>query len=128
MPDWGNWMSYWAKNEEKIPEGTEKPADIKKRIQRILTYLERIAKQVNPKENKKLHFICVTHEELFRDLLEEGFGYGTEKGTGPINGEALTIDINKSENDKDAVFNMKFGDDKSSLSFDPKSRDFKKVK
>lgn len=128
IPDWGNWMSYWANNEGKIPENMEKPTDIKRRIQRVLTYLERIARQVNPKENKKLHFVCVTHEELFRDLLEEGFGYGTEKGTGPINGETLTIDINKSVNDGEAVFNMKFGDDESSLSFNSKSREFKKIK
>lgn len=120
------WMKYWSEA-EKLPDGVEKPEEVKQRIARVITYLERIARTVQP-SGKKLHFICIGHEEIFRDLLEEGFGMGTKKGTGQIYGEVLRIDINKSEDNKDAILNLKYRGMESQLGFNKNSREFHRFK
>ena len=86
-------------------------------------YLSRILSSLN---GKKIHFFCFGHEETVRDLLEEAYGMGTKAGTGPIYGEALRMDIFKSEKDKDAVFDLKYGEDKATLGFNDKSGNFYK--
>lgn len=119
-----SWMEYWA--ESNLPEGTEKPEEVKKRVKRVVTYLERIARQIAPQENKRLHFICVGHEEIFRDILEEGYGLGTKDKTGPSYGEVMSMDIGKSEQGKEAVLKLKYREQEADLSFDKKSREFHK--
>lgn len=121
-----NWMKYWSQR-DKLPIGTENSMDVKKRVNRILTYLERIARKVKPINNRKIHFLCIGHEEIARDLLEEGFSMGTEKGTGPEYAEFVRIDIAKSENDKDAELNLNFRGKNATLGFNKESRDFYKL-
>jgi len=120
----GKWMEYWA--ESALPEDTEKPDEVKKRVERIITYLERIARKITPAENKKLHFICVGHEEIFRDLLEEGYGLGTKNSTGPSYGEVMSMDIRKSEQGQDAVLELRYKGQETELGFNKGSRKFYK--
>ncbi len=121
-----NWMKYWSQR-DNLPIETEAPKDVKKRVNRILTYLERIARKVKPINDKKIHFLCIGHEEIVRDLLEESFSMGTEKGTGPEYAEFVRVDITKSENDKDAELNLKFRGKNTTLGFNKESRDFYKL-
>jgi len=118
----GKWMEYWA--ESDLPEDTEKPDEVKKRVERIITYLERIARQVIPAGNKKLHFICVGHEEIFRDILEEGYGLGTKNSTGPSYGEVMSMKIRKSEQGQDAVLELRYKGQEANLGFNKESRKF----
>lgn len=120
----GRWMEYWA--ESDLPEGTEKPDEVKKRVERIITYLERIARKIIPAENKKLHFICVGHEEIFRDLLEEGYGFGTKDSTGPSYGEVMSVGVRKSKQRQDAVLRLRYKDQETELKFNKESRRFYK--
>lgn len=118
----GKWMEYWT--ESDLPEDTEKPEEVRKRVERIITYLERIARNIAPAENKKLHFICVGHEEIFRDLLEEGYGLGTKDNTGPNYGEIMSVGINKSVSGKKAKLKLDYHGQLTELDFDNKSRRF----
>jgi len=118
----GKWMEYWA--ESDLPEGTEKPDEVKKRVERIITYLERIARNIAPAEGKKMHFICVGHEEIFRDLLEEGYGLGTRNNTGPSYGEVMSMDIIKSQQGQDAVLELRYKGQETELGFNKESRKF----
>jgi len=120
-----NWMEQWTAIEE-LPQGVEKPQELKKRVERLMTYLERIARQVQPAEDKKLHILCVLHEELFRDLLKAGYDTGTKKDTDPTYGERMRIDIYKSEPDKKAKFDLEYRNSKASLEFNKDTREFKK--
>lgn len=120
-----NWMEYWSQK-DSLPIGTEEPKDVKKRVNRILTYLERIARKVKPINNKKIHFLCIGHEEIVRDLLEESFSVGTKKGTGPEYAEFVRVDIAKSENDKDAELDLKFRGKNNTLGFSKENRNFYK--
>jgi len=121
-----DWMKYWIKS-EKLPEGVEKPEEVKTRLKRIITYLERIARKIYPESGKKLHFICIGHEEIFRDLLNEGYGLGTQKGTGPDYGESLRIDIHKSSEDGDAVLDLKYRNQDVKLGFKKDERKIYKM-
>lgn len=123
--DWSNWMAEWVRQETELPNGAEKPEEVKSRVGRILTYLERISKKVKLDAGKKLRIVCITHEEVFRDLLEEGFEMGTQKGTGPTYGEILKIGVSSS--DKEGVkFNMEYRGKDSEIGFDKETRQFKK--
>jgi broad specificity phosphatase PhoE len=117
-----DWMEYWAKAGE-LPKGIEKPEEVKERTERLITHLERIARTIEPPKGKKLHFICVGHEETVRDLLEEAYGSGTKKGTGPNYGEVVRMDIHKSEPNKDAVLNLNYRDSKAKLNFNKERRE-----
>lgn len=121
-----DWMSYWSEKED-LPAGTESPAEVKKRVERIVTYLERIARTIKPATGKKLRFVCVGHEEIFRDLLEEGYGIGTKKGESPANGEVMSLDIQKSTSDAPAVIGLRYRGNESRLDFDPRQRKFRKA-
>ncbi|MBI3631957.1 MAG: histidine phosphatase family protein [Candidatus Vogelbacteria bacterium] len=116
------WMEYWS--ESDLPGDTEKPEEVKRRVQRVVTYLERIARTIKPPEGKKLRFICVGHEEIFRDLLEEGYGFGTKGSSGPSYAEVLSMDINKSEEKKAASLRLKFHGQEARLKFDKDNRNF----
>ncbi len=118
----GKWMEYWT--ESDLPKDTEKPEEVKKRVERIITYLERIARNITPAEGRKLHFICVGHEEIFRDLLEEGYGLGTKNNTGPSYGEVMSVDINKSEHGKNARLKVEYHGQGVELEFDKENRKF----
>lgn len=120
----GKWMEYWAGAD--LPEGTEKPEEVKKRVARVITYLERIARNITPIEGKKLHFICVGHEEIFRDLLEEGYGLGTKDHTGPGYGEVMSMGIRRSKQEQDAVLELKYKGQETELGFNRESRRFYK--
>lgn len=122
--DFKNWMVYWSEM-DNLPEGTESAEDVKKRVQRVVTYLERIARNVQLGEEKRLHFICVGHEELVRDLLEESFGMGTKEGEGPGYAEVVRMDITKSDKNKNAILDLSYRNKKSKLSFDKSTREFK---
>lgn len=118
------WMEYWTKSD--LPEDTEKPEEVRKRVERIITYLERIARNIVPAENRKLHFICIGHEEIFRDLLEEGYGLGTKDNTSPNYGEIMNVDIKKSEPGKDAKLILNYHNQSAGLEFDKGIRKFYK--
>lgn len=126
-PDWSNWMEEWVKQETELPGDTEKPEEVKSRVGRVLTYLEKISKKVKPDAGKRLRIVCVTHEEMFRDLLEEGFETGTQKGTGPTYGETLKINISSAPDKGDASFDMKYRGRDSRVKFDNKTRQFSKT-
>ncbi len=118
----GKWMEYWT--ESDLPKDTEKPEEVKKRVERVIAYLERIARNITPERDKKLHFICVGHEEIFRDLLEEGYGLGTKDDTMPSYGEIMSMDIKKSEHGKDAMLKLEYRGQKTELGFNKENRKF----
>lgn len=118
----GEWMEYWT--ESDLPEDIEKPEEVKKRVERIITYLERIARNITPEEGRRLHFICVGHEEIFRDLLEEGYRLGTKNNMGPSYGEVMSVGINKSEPGKNAKLKLDYHGQSTELDFDKESRRF----
>lgn len=118
-----DWMEYWTKA-EKLPKGVERPEEVKKRTERLVTYLERIARIIYPPANKKLHFICVGHEETVRDLLEKAYGLGTKRGTGPSYAEIVRMDIHKSTEEKDATLDLKYRNEEAKLGFEKEERRF----
>ncbi|OGG17980.1 hypothetical protein A3D78_05865 [Candidatus Gottesmanbacteria bacterium RIFCSPHIGHO2_02_FULL_39_14] len=118
-------IEYWTKAD--LPEDAEKPEEVKKRVERVVTYLVRIAEKIRPQDNKKLRFICVGHEEIFRDLLEAGYGFGTKKHTGPEFAEVMEMKIFKSELQNDAVLKLMFRGKEAELRFNPQSRNFYKI-
>ncbi|MEK7116848.1 MAG: histidine phosphatase family protein [Patescibacteria group bacterium] len=120
--DSGKWMEYWTVSD--LPEGTETPEEVKKRVERVVAYLERIARNITPPEGKKLHFICVGHEEIFMDLLQEGYGPGVGADIGPTYGEVMSMDIKKSEQGQDAVLKLKYRNQETSLDFNKENRKF----
>jgi hypothetical protein len=93
---------------------------------RVLTYLERIARKIRPEDGKSLRFIVVGHEEGVRDLLEESFGVGTEKGTGP--GYAGVVEVGISTGDVDSKFDVTFNGQKQSLVFNRENRSVEREK
>src|SRR3989338_1661338 len=119
-------IEFWAKT--KLPEDTEKPEEVKKRVETVVAYLERIARIITLQDNKKLRVICVGHEEIFRDLLEEGFGIGTRNHSGPGYAEDMEMGIFKSEPGKDAVLKLAFRGLEAELGFNPQSKNFYKFK
>jgi len=59
----GNWMEYWTESE--LSENTEKPEEVKQRVQRIITYLERIARTITLTRQQKTSFhLCRTRGDL----------------------------------------------------------------
>ncbi len=121
-PEIKDWINYW-KEKEELPIGTEKPREAKIRVARVLTCLERIARKVRPKEEKKLHLILVGHEDIF--LLKEIFGKDIENL--PYAGH-FRVDLFKSSPEKEAILEVTYGDKKGKLYFDPKTRLWKKEK
>ena len=119
-----DWMEYWVANE--LPEGTEKPQDVRKRVTKVMTFLDRVARNVKPEGNKKLHFIVIGHEEIFRDILEDAYGFGTKKGTGPDYGESLSLDFTKSEPGKNADIKLQFRGKEAKLELDKNTRSLNK--
>lgn len=120
------WWTYWL-TAEKLPRGTESPSEVKKRVERFIAYLERIARTIEAPDEKKLHFICVGHEELFWDLSKVAYGMDPLTDGGPGYGESLRIDINKSTSEKDAVLNLKYKEKEAELSFNKEKRIFYKA-
>jgi broad specificity phosphatase PhoE len=120
-----DWMQYWSHDDE-LPEGVETPAEMKKRIERVLTYLERVATKVSPPEGIKLHFVCIGHEEIIRDVLEESFEQGTKAGEGPSYGEIMRVDIARSTPENDATLDVKYREMEAELGFKPQTREFYK--
>jgi len=117
----GFWMEYWAK--KNLPEGVEKPEDVKKRAQRVIAYLNRVGKIKNL--TQKIRFVLFGHEEGVRDLLMEAFGIDTEKGEGPTYAENISVNFfNVGENA--TKLEVSYRDKKGVLDFDSKTRDFKK--
>jgi broad specificity phosphatase PhoE len=121
-----DWMEYWT-GKKTLPKEVERPEEVKKRTERLITYFERIARNIQPKQEKKLHFICIGHEEGFRDLLEEGFGIGTKRGESPTYGEILRMDIFKSAPGRNAVLELNYRDKKAKLIFNKETREFRKI-
>lgn len=121
-----NLIEYWLENIDYLKDA-EKPENVKKRVEIIVTYLERIARMIAPVDNKSLRFICVGHEELFRDLLEEGFGWWTKYKKGPENAEVMGMDIFKSQPGKNALLKLTFRGQVAELGFNPQKREFHKL-
>ena len=127
--DWGAWMEYWSET-AALPPTTETPEELARRSARVITYLERIARTIAPNTTKRLHFICIGHEEGVRDLLEAALGQGTKKGTGPAYGERIHAEIVPSVREQVsdeyalAKINVSFRETKGTVAFDPRSRVF----
>ena len=117
----GFWMEYWAK--KNLPEEVEKPEDVKKRAQRVITYLNRVAKLKNL--TQKIRFVLFGHEEGVRDLLMEAFGIDTEKGEGPNYAENVSVNFFNVEENMSKL-QVSYRDKKGVLDFNPKTRNFKK--
>lgn len=122
-----DWMKAWWESKD-LPEGVEKPEDVKRRIERVVTYLERIARTVHPTGDRKLHFIIPSHEETVKGLLKEAYGVGAEKENDPSYGETVRIDIQKSEPGKNAVLGMTYRGRTARLGFDKEKRNLYKDK
>jgi|GEM_PF-6335237 len=120
-----NLMQYWAETES--PDGAEKPADVKHRVERVITYLERIARTIKPTDGRKLHFICVGHEEIFESLLEEGCAMGLRDQSGPVYGEVMSVGIKTSAATSGAVLDLSFRGKNARLNFDKEKRKFENV-
>ncbi|MDP3014942.1 MAG: phosphoglycerate mutase family protein [bacterium] len=114
-----DWMEFWDKA-DNLPESTEAPESLKERSLRILAYLEKISRLISPPADKKLHFICVGHEESFKELLSEGFGQGVEKESRPANAETMRLDIFHSGAKPE--FRLKYRDEEADLKFDSAER------
>jgi hypothetical protein len=107
-----------------LSEDTECPTSVKHRVERLVTYFERIARTIMPSNNKKFHLFCIGHEEIFCDLLEESLGIGTENNSGPDYGENMTLNIQKSKPGNDALISVKIGEKEARLRFNREQRRF----
>ncbi|MFA5987173.1 MAG: histidine phosphatase family protein [Candidatus Paceibacterota bacterium] len=127
--EWGEWMEYWTES-SKLPKGAETSGDLAKRSARVIAYLERVARTVAPNTDKKLHFVCIGHEEGVRDLLEASLGQGTKKGTGPTYGEGVHAEIKAAGRSESGEFvspaeiKVSFRGKEGETKFDPKTRSF----
>jgi hypothetical protein len=113
-------MEYWAT--QPLPDGVETPVEVTKRIERVITFLERVKRQVTPGDGKVLRMVCVGHEELFRDLLEASFGIGTAPGTGPTYGESMQLSLRTSPPSGETTVAVRFRDEEATLAFDRVTR------
>lgn len=79
---------------------TEKSEDVYSRSRDQLTFLTRIARQIQPKVDKHIVIIQVEHEETMDDLLEVASGgkLGIAAGSGSEKGEVFELDIPVSGN------------------------------
>ena len=80
---------------------TEKAEDVSNRSRDQLTFLTRIARQIQPKLDKHIIIVQVEHEETMDDLLEfasEG-KLGIAAGNGVEKGEVIELDIPVKGND-----------------------------
>ena len=127
---WDDWMEFWVdeSEKEKLSEGVEKPEEIRKRVGKFIGLLKDSDILIRPPKGKKVHYICIGHEEVVRDLLEEGFDTGTAKGTGLDYGEKLRMDIYKSQSDKNVSLNLEYRGNESNLDFDATEKRFEKPK
>lgn len=114
------WMDWWVRKGENLPENVDKPKDVRSRVEKLIGYFEKIEKEIYLPQNHRLHFICFGHEETMRDILEEGYGIGTKVGESPDYGEGLRVDMRKSTSEKDAILNLSYKGKSSNISFDRK--------
>ena len=118
-------MEYWT-HAAKLPIGMETPVLIRKRVMRVIAGLIRLSHGVGLEKGKCIRVLCVTHEEIMRDLLEEAFGSGTILGSGPGYGESLKIEILPDMVTKTATLSLTFREKESNLLFDMDTREIKR--
>jgi broad specificity phosphatase PhoE len=113
-------VEFWVKG-DNLPKGLETIESVHYRSLRVLTYLIRVAKRINVPD-KKLHFICVGHEEGTDEVLEHAFGMGVHLGDGPKYAELTRVDISSQADSDYYRLEVAFRDQKSTLQFDPGAR------
>lgn len=129
LKGYDEWMKLWTEAND-LPGDVESAEAVEKRSKRVLTYLHRIAATIAPTTHKKLHFVCIGHEEGVRDLLEASLGQGTEKGTGPTYGEAVRIEMVPAKKDETGrvtapgQVSVAFRGQAAKIGFDPTTREF----
>lgn len=112
---------YWSEITEKTKEGVETPKQVRKRVENVIAYLERFSRVV---KDKKVHFICIGHEEIFNDLLAEAFGSSLES----LNyAEILNIGLIKSSEKKEARLDLTYRQQTSILKFNKDNRNFSRI-
>jgi len=128
--NWDDWMEFWVDEfkKEKLPEEVEKPEEVRERVGKFIGLLKNLDILIRPPKNKKVHYICIGHEEIVRDLLEEGYNTGTVKGTNLDYGEKLRMDIYKSQSDENASLKLEYKGNESIFDFDATEKRFEKHK
>ncbi|MCK5475521.1 MAG: histidine phosphatase family protein [Candidatus Pacebacteria bacterium] len=127
---WDDWMEFWVdeSEKEKLSEGVESPDEVRERVGKFIGLLKDSDILIRPPKNKKVHYICIGHEEIVRDLLEEGYDTGIAKGTNLDYGEKLRMDIYKSQSNKNASLKLEYKSNESTLDFDATEKKFEKHK
>ena len=88
------WMDYW-KEEAGSYEGVEDKGEFLKRIQETISRLQQFALKANLPVDRKVRFICLTHEEEIKNIAEQ-FGIEVEIVK---NGENMEMKINPKEDE-----------------------------
>lgn len=92
MPRGESLAKYWLQGEVDI---LEKPESVKKRTRNQLTFLMRIARNIQPKIDKHIVIIEVEHEETIDELLKVASReeLGILKDSGLEKGEVMQLNI-----------------------------------
>lgn len=93
------WMDYW-KDEAGSYEGVEDKEEFLKRIQGTISRLQQFA--LNVPVDRKIRFVCLTHEEEIKNIAEQ-FGISVEIVK---NGEIMEMKIDPKE-DKPSKLSIK---------------------
>lgn len=88
------WMDYW-KEEAGNYEGVEDKGEFLKRIQGTISRLQQFALNANLPVDRKIRFICLTHEEEIKNIAEQ-FGISVEIVK---NGEIMEMKIDPKEDE-----------------------------
>ncbi|MBI3633915.1 MAG: histidine phosphatase family protein [Candidatus Vogelbacteria bacterium] len=121
-----SWMEYWA-SVVGLPIGMELPRSLRRRVMRVVANLERLARKANSDSKKRVRVLCITHEEMMRDILEEAYGTGTELGTGPTYGELLKVEIEPDEKGAAATLSLVFRHQNARLLLNLETREIRRL-
>jgi broad specificity phosphatase PhoE len=125
----GNLMEYWVDHADSLTDA-ESPIQVRRRVGKVIGFLEGISRSslTELSECRRPPIICVCHEEIFRDLLETGFGFGTREQSGARHAEIMRMDIYNSGPNTDAQLKLIFRDNTAELGFNIQEQDFYKAR
>lgn len=109
------WMDFWKENHKDF-KGTEQEKEFMRRLQKTISYFQQFSLKANLPSDCETVFICLTHEEVIKNVAEH-FGIPTKFVE---NGEILemNIDPKKDEPNKSPELTVKIKNEESTLSSD----------
>ena len=109
------WMDFW-KEKHRDFEGAEQEKEFMRRLQKTISYFQQFSLKANLPSDRETVFICLTHEEVIKNVAEH-FGIPTKFVE---NGEILemNIDPKKDKPDEPPELAIKIKNEESMLSSD----------